>query len=249
MREFQVSNHLLVRLEEKRGGKMWRITAGLVTLLSTVILSLLTHIGILIAGVVIFFILMAPAFSSDPKEKILKEGISGEDTLKNRLKKMLSDEYIGLFNLPLPTRGDIDCFVIGPTGAYLFDVKNHNGYVLCCDGEWTQMKVGRKGTAYEGEHLKNPCYQVRKGIYEVKKVLKEKGVNLWVNGAVVFTNPGVKVFSEDAESIKIMQVNELESLFKEGKAYISPGAVESIANLIFEGFKKGGKTSDGRLHS
>lgn len=249
MREFGVSNHLQVRLEEKKKGKEGVILVGLVLLLLSIIPSVLSTPWFLVAGVIIFFILLSYALSPGAEEKRLEAGIQGENTLKNRLKQVLSDEYIALFNLPLPRGGDIDCFLVGPTGAYLFDVKHHKGYILYCNGEWNQMKVGRKGKAYEVENFRDPSSQVKRGMWEVKKLLQEKGVNLWIEGVVVFTNPQVKVFSEDIEGIKVVKIDELDKVFhqravfsnngQKQKAYLSPEEVNTIATLVYEGLEKG----------
>lgn len=249
MREFLVSNHLRVNLEEKKRGREGAILIGLVLLLLSVIPSVLWTTWFLMVGGTLFLILVAYGLSSGAGEKVLETGVRGENILKNRLNQMLSDEYIGLFNLPLPHGGDIDCFLIGPTGAYLFDVKNHNGYILYCNGQWTQTKVGKKGRVYEGNHLKDPSHQIRKGIFEIKRYLKKNGVNLWVNGAIVFTNPEAKVFSEDIEGIKVVKIEDLETIFKESKAHISPNAVQTIAKLVYEGFKKDKDVGEGRLYS
>lgn len=235
MRELTASNHLSARLREKEGANANKILAGLVVLLVSVLISVLTHPGALVAGVAIFFILFASAFAPGTEEKILKEGISGEETFKEKLKGLLSDEYIGLFSLPLPKGGDIDCFLVGPTGAYLFDVKNHNGHILFCDGKWTQLKVGRRGTVYEGK-IKTPDRQVRRAIAELKKVLKAEGVNLWIEGIVVFVNPKSKVFSIGSGSIRVLDIEEIDSLFKDKPVRLASEDIEAIANLVFEKF-------------
>lgn len=257
MREFGVSNYLQVHLEEKRKGKEGVILVGLVLLLVSIIPSVLSTPWFLGAGAVIFLILLSYALSPGAEEKRLEAGIQGENSLKNRLKQMLSDEYIALFNLPLPRGGDIDCFLVGPTGAYLFDVKHHKGYILYCNGEWNQMKVGRRGKAYEVENFRDPSSQVKRGILEVKRWLKEKGVNLWIEGVVVFTNPQVKVFSEDIEGIKVVKIDELETVFnpepgtanngRKQRAYLSAEEVNAIATLVYEGFSRGKEVRDGGL--
>lgn len=258
MREFGVSNHLQVRLEEKKKGKERVILPGLILLLLSIIFSVLSTPWFLVAGVVLFLILLAYALSPEAEEKVLEAGIQGENLLKTRLKQMFSDEYIGLFNLPLPRGGDIDCFLVGPTGAYLFDVKHHKGYILYCNGKWDQTKVGRKGKVYEVDNIKDPSSQVRRGIFEVKRLLREKGINLWIEGVVVFTNPHVEVFSENIEGIKVVKIDKLESVFLNGAGsdsstenrhkivhFMNPETVEAIATFVYEGFSRAKEVRNG----
>ncbi len=238
MREITVSNHLPEALEEKRRVNGGRIVLGLAIFLLSLIPSALIGPGFSILGIGLLFVFWRSAFFSTTEKKILESGVRGEGVLKERLGKILSDEYIGLFSLPLPG-GDIDGFVVGPTGAYLFDVKNHKGYVLYCDGRWSLDRVGKGGRIYSSDHLGNPSFQVRRGIFEVKAILQERGIDLWIEGVVVFTNPEVEVFSDDGGWIKVIRVDGLEELFRGRKSYLPPKRVEEIANLILKRFNKG----------
>lgn len=251
MREFGVSNHLQACLEVKRKDKDWIVILGLILLLVSIISSVIASPLFFGGGVIIFLILVASSLAPGTDEKVLEAGIQGENLLKTRLKQMFSDEYIGLFNLPLPRGGDIDCFLVGPTGAYLFDVKHHKGYILYCNGKWDQTKVGRKGKVYEVDNIKDPSSQVRRGIFEVKRLLREKGINLWIEGVVVFTNPHVEVFSENIEGIKVVKIDKLESVFLNGAGsdsstenrhkivhFMNPETVEAIATFVYEGFSR-----------
>ena len=236
MREFCVSNHLRTRLEEKKVDRRGVIIAGLFVLLLSIIPSILLSPWFLAGGWAVFLIILAGAMSSDTEKIVLENGIKGEDILKNRLKRILSDEYVGFFGLPLPGGGDIDCFLIGPTGAYIFEVKYHKGYILYCDGEWTQIKVGKNGKVYEGSHMRKPVSQVMRGINEIKKYLRSNGINLWIEGVIVFSNPEVMVFPESTYGLKVVKIDELEMVFHGGKSYINPEGVELISSLVYGGF-------------
>ena len=237
MRELGVPNHLQARLEEKKKDRSGVIIAGLLILLLSIIPSILVSPWFLAAGGIIFLIILAGTMA-DAEKRILENGIKGEDTLRGRLKEILSDEYIGIFNIPLKEGGDIDCFLIGPTGAYLFEVKFHKGYILYCDRKWTQEKIGKKGKVYEGTHLKNPGLQVMRGINEVKKLLRSKGINLWIEGVVVFANPETMVFSENTPELKVISISELETIFQGGSTKISKEDIELIASLVYKKFTK-----------
>jgi hypothetical protein len=247
MREIRVSDHLLRRLEREEKARNNRITGGLAILLASILLASLINLAVFFIGLALF-VLLASLGSRNGEREALQIGIEGEEILRNGLREILSDEYIAFFNIPL-RRGDIDCFVIGPTGAYLFDVKNHNGYVLYANGSWSQTKVGRRGKVYSGENMKNPSSQVRTGLFEMKKFLSKNGVKLWIEGVIVFTNPDVELFCENPDGLKIIRPGEIESVFRGKRPWFTPKAVEAIANLILEGYGEKKEALNGGFHS
>ncbi len=231
MRCVEVSDHLQRSLCSQKRLRDRRRLLGVWVFLLSIPLSLLLNPIFMGMGFLVFFILLALSPSSD-KEKILRVGLKGEEDLKERLSDTLSDDYTAFFNLPFG-RGDIDCFLIGPTGAYLFDVKSHKGYILYSDGQWSQLKVGRKGRVYRGEHIKDPSLQLRRGIQEIKCYLSQHGVSLWIEGVILFTDPGARLFCErPSKGIRIIKPDELGSLFKDKKASLKRETIEIIFHLI-----------------
>ena len=239
MRCFRVSTHLEDRYMAQKAGKGGRIVAGLGTLLVSIMFTaILVNFLFLIIGFVIFLILAA----SNKEEGSLTTGIKGENILEKTLSESLSDEYTAFFNIPIESGGDIDCLVIGPTGIYLFEAKNHKGYILCIDDSWSQVKVGKNGKVYDGEYIKDPSSQLRKGIFEVKRVLSRHGINMWIEGVIVFTNPEVSLFCEEPKGIRIIRADEIGSIFKGKKAFLNEKTRGLITEIISEnyGMKGGG---------
>lgn len=212
--------------------------AGLGTLLVSIMFTaILVNFLFLIIGFVIFLVFVA----SNKEEGALTTGIKGENILEKILSESLSDEYTAFFNIPIKSGGDIDCLVNGPTGVYLFEAKNHKGYILCVDDSWSQVKVGKNGKVYEGEYSKDPSLQVRKGIFEIKRVLSQHGKNIWIEGVIVFTNPDVNLFCEEPKGIRIIRTDELGSIFEGKKAFISKKTQGLITEIISENYgMKGG---------
>lgn len=230
MMEFVVSNHPLARLEEEIGDKNGRIIPGLLLLLISIPLSILLNEVIFVFGVAIFLILLASSFAPGTKERVLREGIRGEEVLRNKLRQILSDEYIAFFNLPLK-KGDIDVFVVGPAGVYVLDAKNHRGAILYLKERWVQKKQGRNGKVYDAD-IKDFSPQIKEEIFEIKNFLSREGVNVWVEAAIVFTSPEVQVFSDNPKFFKILKIDEVETLFNRNGSVLESSAIEKIANLI-----------------
>ena len=89
---------------------------------------------------------------------------------------------------------ETDLIIVGMKGVYIVEVKNHNGHIVgdAQDAEWTQYKVGRGGGKYS-KKMANPIKQVKGQVYKLSKFLKEQGINVWVEGIVLFTNEAVHV--------------------------------------------------------
>ncbi len=89
---------------------------------------------------------------------------------------------------------EADLVIVGIKGVYVVEVKNHNGRIVGNgdDSHWIQHKVGRGGGKYSKE-MPNPVKQVRGQVYKLSKLFKENGINVWVDGIVLFTNESVNV--------------------------------------------------------
>lgn len=89
---------------------------------------------------------------------------------------------------------EIDLIIVGAKGVYVVEVKNHNGKIVgnAEAAEWLQHKVGRGGGRYS-KKIQNPVKQVKGQVYKLSKFFKENGINVWVEGIILFTNEGVNV--------------------------------------------------------
>ena len=88
-----------------------------------------------------------------------RSGERGEKTILGELKK-LSDEYCVFYDMPIKGIGNIDFIVIGPTGVFTIEVKNHagvigfNGTQLTHDGKLFEEKDVMNQAMSEALHLK-----------------------------------------------------------------------------------------------
>lgn len=109
----------------------------------------------------------------------------------------LPDDYHVFTNVNISYQNysqETDLIIVGMKGVYVVEVKNHNGYIVgdAQDAEWIQHKVGRGGGKYS-KKMANPVKQVKGQVYKLSKFLKEQGINVWVEGIVLFTNAAVHV--------------------------------------------------------
>lgn len=122
---------------------------------------------------------------------ILVAGINGE-RIAGKILSTLPDGYTVFQNVIVTyenKKSEIDNIVIGRSGVFIVEVKNHNSLI---EGDlkaiyWRQHKVGRGGTPYTDE-MYNPVKQVGTQIYCLANYLRQNGVNTYIQGMVYFAN-------------------------------------------------------------
>lgn len=125
-----------------------------------------------------------------------KSGLTGENKALIDLEQLPNDYH--LFNNLLITDGDrkreLDLVIVGPTGLFVVEVKNHNGKIKGAveDKQWIQHKVGRRGTPYSSK-MYNPLKQLGGQIFSLSQLMKNMDVNVWIEGIVYFTNKDVRL--------------------------------------------------------
>lgn len=212
MKEIYLSEHLETQSKEQSSQSKYNFLWGILLLVAGGILATVNAFFLIlgVAGAIPLFI---RGTRQANQSYIYDQGVNGEEILRRKLRSTLSEDYTAFYNVPL-NPGDIDCVVVGPSGVYAFEVKNHRGEIVYNEGGWSQIKVGRGGTAYKG-HLSNPSGQLGKYIRQLREELEKKGVGVWVNGFVVFTNPEARVIIEaEMKKIKAVTVDEVSTLFE-----------------------------------
>ena len=222
MREVIVTSNVSDKIaEHKKAGH----TALIFVFLSLLVLviGVSSNTSILSVGGIFAAIWSAVAFTrSGSNANTYEHGYEGEEMLRRRLHDILPDDYIGYFGFPLKDGKDIDCVLLGPAGLYVFETKHHNGYIQYTDGGWRQVKTGRRGTSYFG-NLKNPGGQVLFALREVKSYLENKGMRIFINGVVTFTNPSVELSIEkNPKPLMVCRIDELEKIFEVQKDKMIP---------------------------
>lgn len=186
---------------------------------------------ILVSGFATIAVALFVAATCGPVYTAYQRGIQGEQALRARLLASgLGDDYVAYYNLPLNGNGrtsDIDCVLVGPSGLFVFEAKHHHGLIIYRNGMWGRVKVGRRGTLYKGQ-LGDPSGQLYRNIRRLKELLgKDQTEGLWIQGAVVFTNPRAVLDIEGLRWVKAIAVKDLAQILSE-RTVVS---AEQIGNI------------------
>ncbi|MGI6706509.1 MAG: NERD domain-containing protein [Clostridia bacterium] len=222
----EVENNLVIPYKKhKNNAKTFFILAGVLVFISflTQPICLLTF-GLFAPITMLIFLsggacLLLGAYNLN-KAEIYKSGLIGEVTSEGVLAS-LPDDYYVFPSIEIEFEGkksQIDHLIVGPTGVFIVEAKNVNGYVVGSedDKEITIHKVGQKGGQYQST-MYNPTKQVATHVYRTSGYLKEQGIHTWVQGMVYFTNPASTV---QLESRNIPVFSESEDGGKEIYNYI-----------------------------
>ncbi len=173
--------------QSKKKANSYRNVGGLL-IVSALIFFLLGLVSSSIFTYLVAFLLFIASLFLFENYVTWGSGAEGEEKVAKYLGS-LDDSYYVIHDVVLPGEvGNIDHIVLGPSGIFVIETKNHRGFITCSGDWWKQRKIGRRGTPYLG-NIGNPSKQVkRKAVLLSKYIQNHFGVNLFINGIVVFTN-------------------------------------------------------------
>jgi len=155
-----------------------------------------------------------------------QQGFEGEKQVTKVLSSTLSDDYFLINDVQLVAgkRSNIDHIVLGPTGIFVLETKNHSGKIVCYEDSWT--RVGQ-----------NPFTQARANASIVYKVIKASGIfesNLpWIQAVAVFANKKVELDRRKAPSNpEVLKIDELNNYMTQERRRLSAQEIESISKEI-----------------
>lgn len=157
------------------------------------------QIIVIIFFVIILFIFLLLSLSSDEDQKRIG-GKEGELQAKKILNHYLNENDLLLNNVNISIHGrntELDYVVINNNGIFIFEVKNFSGKLVGNEDDqyWNKYKISRGNKEYIKE-IRNPIKQLKREIYLLKEYLKYYGVDLWIEGYVLFVNMNSPVESE-----------------------------------------------------
>lgn len=207
MKEYCKSNHLRAAY--------WR-AIGLMALCAVgAVIFFLAGVGLLAVNVIAAIASFGAALlciwyfqRMNDERGIRAAGLEGEKALRKALKRMLPDEYAAFFNI-IPEGGrEIDCLLVGPSGVYAFEAKHSKGKISYNANGWRQVK-GRGKNAYY-KKLGSPSGQIRGAVGGLKRYLKNKGIDVWIEAVLVFTHPEAALsISRDMDGIKVVTIDKI----------------------------------------
>lgn len=163
------------------------------------------------------------------KSRILASGLEGEKKAREYLSHLPND-YLVLNNIPLEKDGrrtELDSVVVSKFGIYIVEVKNHGG-IISGDKDaamWTQTKHGDK------QEMKNPLKQLRFQTFLLKDILKDHGIDIYVDGCILFTRASevhvnsdqiylseeellASIESDQIKDLNIVDIHKVKSILK-----------------------------------
>ena len=157
------------------------------------------QIIVIIFFVIILFIILLLSLSNGEDQKRIA-GKEGNLQAKKILNHYLNENDLLLNNVNISIHGrntELDYVVINNNGVFIFEVKNFSGKLVGNEDDqyWNKYKISRGNKEYIKE-IRNPIKQLKREIYLLKEYLKYYGVDLWIEGYVLFVNMNSPVESE-----------------------------------------------------
>lgn len=162
-----------------------------------------------------------------------RAGKRGEKIVTVWLQKILQTNDILLQNVWVTycqERTELDNIIINQNGVFIIEVKNYKGKIEGDenDAQWRKFHISRGGRMYF-KTVRNPVKQVRRQIYIVSSFLKYYGINVWVEGYVIFVENNAPIESDYI----LKDMNELEQILhdKERKQ-LNEKQINQIVDLL-----------------
>jgi hypothetical protein len=186
MRKIKASNSYLKNQVRKNVAKA-ALSAFLFTVVFAFLIYRLLSFGFGILEEVGLVLLLAPLgafYYYLRKYHIYSSGLQGEKNVADYLNRNLNDDYYLINDLYLQGGGgDIDHVVLGPTGVFVLETKNWSGNITCNGDNWQRSGKG---------NVSAPSNQVKRNVAKIRRILdgapQLRGLGIWVEGVVVFTN-------------------------------------------------------------
>ncbi len=155
-----------------------------------------------------------------------QQGFEGEKQVTKVLSSTLSGDYFLINDVQLVAGkgSNIDHIVLGPTGIFVLETKNHSGKIVCYEDSW--KRVGQ-----------NPFAQARANASIVYKVIKASEIfeskPPWIQAVVVFANKKVELDRRKAPSnVEVLKIDELTNCITRETRRLSAQEIESMSKEI-----------------
>lgn len=165
-------------------------------------------------------------FAFHRKYRHYKQGFEGEKRVTEVLSSTLSDDYVLINDVQLVggRRSNIDHIVLGPTGIFVLETKNHRGKIICYGDSWTGMGS-------------NPFAQARVNASRVYEVIKTSRIfvsNLpWIQAVAVFASKKAELEIRKAPSnVEVLKVDELTDYITQELRCLSAREIQLVSKEI-----------------
>jgi hypothetical protein len=213
-------------LASRRKADSYRYGAIVIVIIGLMLIIVGFYVNVLLSVFSVF--LFAIASYVWKKQTTWAIGAKGEESVIRALRK-LDPSFKRIHDVFLPGYdGNIDHVVVGPTGVFVIETKNHNGTISCNGDYWGRKKVGRRGTVYSS-NIGNPSKQAKRNSLMLKKWLESKNIDVgYITAVVVFTNDDLEL-RVVKPTVKVVQVDGLLGVFKGESNYkMTPEKITSV---------------------
>jgi hypothetical protein len=164
------------------------------------------------------------------------KGRRGENIIVDALQPL--DNSCHLINdVTLPSsKGNIDHIILTPKGVFVIETKHWEGNIVCNRDEWHRRY--KKGFFSTKEFdAGSPSKQVKRNAFNLSKLIETRlfhnTYKIWIEGLVVFTNPGVNLELYEP-SVTILRSHELYNYLINLKntEHLSDNDIRSIADFV-----------------
>jgi len=117
--------------------------------------------------------------------QLYRKGQLGEERVLNVMYGVLDNKWWLFRNLELPGRrlGDLDFVLVGPHGAWSFEVKAYSGEYRNVGERWEK----RHGTRWHSIR-KSPTRQARRNAAELSQLLATHQIKQWITPVIIWAN-------------------------------------------------------------
>jgi len=142
------------------------------------------------------------------QSRCFSSGLWGEDNTEQELERLLDKEY-SVFQdiIVVQKKGNIDFVVVGPTGVFTLEVKNHKGKI-----DFDGNQLTRDGKSFEKDFLKQAMAEA----LTLHDLISDKlALNVFVKPVIVFANSNDLHFGLiPKRNVFVISKNWLDKLFK-----------------------------------
>jgi len=190
MRTVKMSTYLVRQADMHRNRMVILFSCGVVSAIVGPCINLLAGI---FGGLILLMVFCYLGAVEQIKWTKFMQGIRGEDLFNASLSAAIDKTDNILYQGVATDYGDIDYLLVGSSGVYAFEIKNHSGFINYNENGWQKIKISGSGVAYTGG-IGNPSGQLGRNIMWLKNYLKSEGIeNVWIKGIVVFTHPKARL--------------------------------------------------------
>lgn len=162
-----------------------------------------------------------------------RAGRIGERFAINVIQEILNENDVLLTNVEISADGkntELDNVIINPNGVFIIEVKNYYGELFGTedDYEWIKNKITSTGNIYQ-QAVKNPIKQVKRQVYIMSRLLKEQGIDVWIEGYVFFVEMNSPV---ESPYVLVTQRDIDEVIHKGIENKLSQAVISEIETLL-----------------